>query len=84
MYVFTLKNGLKTAFLYRNVPVSPEVVISHVVDEEQEDKSNRDEFRFVASSDHEHQWNTEKDGDNLRKRVGKRREGEGLRFACPS
>ena len=46
--------------------MSPEVVISHVVNDKKEDKRNRNKLRFVACSDHENKWEAEDNGDHLK------------------
>jgi len=48
------------------LPVPPEVVVSHVVDDEKEDKRNRYKFCLVACSDHEHKRQAEENGDYLK------------------
>jgi len=45
--------------------VSPKIVISHIVDEEEENKRNRNKLCFVACCDHEHERQAKDNGDHV-------------------
>ena len=66
--------------------MSPEVVISHVVNDEEEDKRNRYKLRLVARSDHENKRESKENGNHLKFRIKSLLISvrEILRFGCPS
>ena len=49
--------------------MSPEIVISHVVEEETEDEDDGDQLGLVSDCHHEHHWQTEQNRNHLQERI---------------
>ena len=45
--------------------MSPEIIISHVVNKECNNQCDTDEFCFISNSNHQDHWNTKNDVDHL-------------------
>ena len=45
--------------------MSPEIVISHIVNKECDNQCDTDEFCFISDGNHQDHWNTKNDVDHL-------------------